>query len=123
MKRLVMLFPDAVDLSAIDLGKLAALASEFKIETLETGKARYKKRHVNGKSTHGAIMEHYTPSGSFSKKNAMEWMEKAGFNPTSANPALSYLARNGYLRRSGNRLNARYHFVKKFDAESAPPAR
>lgn len=106
MKKLTAIFPDNVD---INLGLIAKVATEVKIETLTNGKLPVT-RHHGLEPVDGVIMKHFTPSGSFRSSMAEEWIMKEGYQAKSAYGALSDLVKLGKIERLHK---GAYRFVKQ----------
>lgn len=118
MKKITLVVPDTFDLA--QLLTVATGATSVNVETMlepvqVNNKPKRTHLYVPGMDTRQAIMKHYLAGGFFSKQTAMKWMKEAGFNETSTSPAISRLITEGYITRSGTRVNYRYDFIKPME--------
>jgi hypothetical protein len=97
-----------------DLTALLQVALEFRIDTLDepsAAPARTMHRPGGGRTASDAIMDHFTPSGTFYRSHAIGWLTSAKYNKNTISTALIPLIQGGYVRELGDQ---RYQFVKPY---------
>ena len=106
MKRLTILVRD--DFSMSEIASLLDAAVEFRIDTIQKPPNKKTHHHNSRMSTQQCIMGHFTPTGEFTMELAGRWLREEEFSANSASPAISYLVRDGHLKRLSG---GRYRFV------------
>jgi hypothetical protein len=84
------------------------------IDTLDepsAAPARTMHRPGGGRTSSDAIMDHFTPSGTFYRSHAIGWLTSAKYNKNTISTALIPLIQGGYVRELGDQ---RYQFVKPY---------
>lgn len=110
MKKITATVPDNLD--GTILANLLAVATEFRIETLNGGAAeepKTKRNTVYGKTATSVIMDHYTPDGVFNKHVSDGWLQAVGYASSTSHTSLSRLVKSGHVRALGS---GRFQFVK-----------
>lgn len=113
MKTLTIQFPDDATIDISSLAPLIALATSFSITSDPKPAPSKPQKSYNkvggGRTALDLIMDHHTPSGAFSLRNAEEWLMKAGLSQSGASSHVHKLVRLGYLDKIGTN---RFTFVK-----------
>lgn len=106
MKKLTAIYPDE---AIIDLSKLMAASTEFRVDTLANGKPPRRVHRDPTMSVPECVMAHYTHGAEFKAQDAERWLQQKGFAVNSAGAAVSKLVRDGQVVKVGK---GRFRFEK-----------
>lgn len=99
MKKITIMMDDGADLT--QLMAACSQARDFRMETVAEAVVAAKPkitRHVKtGQSVEMAVMEHFTPQGTFTAEDADRWAAAKGYKHGSGGAACAQLVKKGFL--------------------------